>query len=78
MDNQQKDKFELFLDEMIIKLQKCQDDKVNGEAREGALGQKGMKSCSICESYLKCELRDEYVKAVYNSMSKGDTGGFEF
>ena len=65
MDNQQKDKFELFLDEMIIKLQKCQDEK-------------GMKSCSICESYLKCEVRDEYVKAVYNSMSKGDTGGFEF
>ncbi len=65
MGSEQKDKFELYLDEMIIKLQKCQDDK-------------SLKSCSDCEHYLTCELRDEYVKAVYNSMSKGDTGGFEF
>ena len=65
MDNKEKDKFELYLDEMIIKLQKCQDDK-------------SLKSCSDCEHYLACETRNEYVKAVYNSMSKGDTGGFEF
>ncbi|SFV68780.1 hypothetical protein MNB_SM-4-1081 [hydrothermal vent metagenome] len=39
---------------------------------------KGHKSCSLCEFYFRCEIRDEYVKAVYNSMSKGDTGGFEF
>jgi hypothetical protein len=50
---------------MIIKLQSCQKEK-------------GLKSCSMCEFYLKCELRTDYVKAVYNSMSKGDTGGFEF
>jgi hypothetical protein len=62
---QTKDKFELYLDEMIIKLQSCQKEK-------------GLKSCSMCEFYLKCELRTDYVKAVYNSMSKGDTGGFEF
>ncbi len=65
MDNEKKDKFELHLDEMIIKLQKCQSEK-------------SMKSCSNCEHYLTCELRTEYIKAVYNSMSKGDTGGFEF
>jgi len=65
MDKQEKDKFELYLDEMIIKIQKCQEEK-------------SLKSCSDCEYYLACELRDEYVKAVYNSMSKGDTGGFEF
>ena len=65
MHNEAKDKFELFLEEMLQKLQKCQQDK-------------GYNSCSLCESYLVCDLRSEYVKAVYNSMSKGDTGGFEF
>ena len=59
------DKFELHLDGMIKKLQSCQEEK-------------NLKSCSICESYFSCELRDDYVKSVYNSMSKGDTGGFEF
>ena len=59
------DKFEIYLVEMIIKLQDCQREK-------------SLKSCSSCEFYLKCELRSEYVSAVYNSMSKGDTGGFEF
>ncbi|MDD5400158.1 MAG: hypothetical protein PHQ93_03100 [Sulfurimonas sp.] len=62
---QQKDRFELHLDEMIVKIQSCQEDKE-------------LKSCSDCEFYLKCELRADYVKSVYNSMSKGDTGGFEF
>ena len=65
MHKEQKDKFEIYLDEMILKLQNCQKEKAH-------------KSCSACESYFGCTLRDEYVKAVYNSMSKGDTGGFEF
>lgn len=59
------DKFELHLDGMIKKIQSCQEEK-------------SLKSCSDCESYLSCELRSDYVKSVYNSMSKGDTGGFEF
>ncbi len=59
------DKFELHLDEMIVKIQNCQMDKE-------------LISCSSCEFYLTCELRTDYVKSVYNSMSKGDTGGFEF
>ena len=65
MNNQPKDKFEQHLDEMIIKLQSCQKEK-------------NMKSCSNCENYLSCELRTDYIKSVYNSMSKGETGGFEF
>lgn len=65
MHNKEKDKFEIYLDEVVIKLQSCQKEKT-------------YKSCSDCESYFGCELRNEYVKAVYNSMSKGDTGGFEF
>ena len=61
----QTDKFEIHLDEMILKLQQCQVDK-------------NLKSCSVCEHYLDCELRSDYIKSVYNSMSKGETGGFEF
>lgn len=59
------DKFETHLDEMIIKVQQCQEDH-------------NLKSCSDCEHYFTCELRKDYVKSVYNSMSKGETGGFEF
>jgi hypothetical protein len=62
---QNKDKFELHLDEMIIKVQECQKEK-------------NLQSCSRCEHYLECALRTDYVSAVYNSMSKGETGGFEF
>jgi len=65
MHEKPKDKFELHLDEMIVKVQQCQE-------------QRNHLSCSKCELYFDCETRDEYVKAVYNSMSKGDTGGFEF
>ncbi len=64
-DTLEMDKFELHLDEMIEKVQKCQKEKK-------------LNSCSSCEFYLKCELRSNYIKSVYNSMSKGDTGGFEF
>ena len=61
----QRDKFEVHLDEMMKKLQTCQEEK-------------SLTTCSKCESYFSCELRTDYVKSVYNSMSKGDTGGFEF
>lgn len=37
-----------------------------------------VKSCMTCEKLLDCEIRDAYVKAVYDSMSKGTGGGFEF
>jgi len=65
MHSEKKDKFEVYLDKMVEKLHNCQQDKAH-------------KSCSLCELYFGCDLRNEYVKAVYNSMSKGDTGGFEF
>jgi hypothetical protein len=61
----EKDKFEIHLDEMIIEIQACQKGK-------------NLQSCSSCEKYMDCELRLDYVKSVYNSMSKGETGGFEF
>lgn len=37
-----------------------------------------VKSCMHCEKLLDCEIRDAYVQAVYDSMSKGTGGGFEF
>jgi len=61
----EKDRFEIHLDEMILKLQECQKNK-------------NIKSCSECKEFLDCKLRDDYIKSVYNSMSKGETGGFEF
>lgn len=60
-----KDEYERRLDAMIEKLGACQVEH-------------SVKSCSLCEHYLECEVRREYVVAVYDSMSKGETGGFEF
>ena len=37
-----------------------------------------IKSCMPCISFLDCNLRKQYVLDVYNSMNKGNTGGFEF
>jgi len=35
-------------------------------------------SCMPCPKIIGCETRRLYVAAVYNSMGKGDTGGFDF
>ncbi|MDX1296185.1 MAG: hypothetical protein R3302_07955 [Sulfurimonadaceae bacterium] len=59
------DIFEQRLDEAIVKLQACQNDQ-------------SVKSCHDCEKCIGCETRQAYVQAVYDSMSKGETGGFEF
>ena len=40
--------------------------------------QQQIKSCMSCEKLLECEIRDSYINAVYDSMSKGAGGGFEF
>jgi hypothetical protein len=59
------DKYELALVEKKEELSKCQKEK-------------NLDSCLKCKDVLECKTRDEYVKAVYESMSKGQTGGFEF
>jgi len=61
----QPNKWEIVLEEKTIELKSCQE-------------QKGLKSCLGCEKIDHCELRDSYVKAVYESMNKGAGGGFEF
>ncbi|OPA81695.1 hypothetical protein [Campylobacter pinnipediorum] len=60
-----KDEFELKLEQDSIALQKCQTDK-------------NLKTCFDCEALFECETRKSYVYSVYNSMSKGQQGGFEF
>ncbi len=57
--------WELILEDKTKELKACQLEK-------------GLKSCLSCEKLNACELRDSYVKAVYDSMSKGVGGGFEF
>ncbi len=62
---QESNPFEERLSDMIQKLQQCQQDK-------------GFDSCMKCEKLIGCELRKEYVQVTYESMSKGEIGGFEF
>lgn len=57
--------FDERLEGMIAKVQECQKDK-------------GLASCMKCEKLIGCELRKQYVLVTYESMSKGEIGGFEF
>lgn len=65
MSTEATDTFELRLDDAIKRLHACQQEKAH-------------ESCSRCDQYIGCPLRRDYVQAVYDSMSKGETGGFEF
>jgi len=59
------DAWEIVLEEKSRELKECQVSR-------------DLKSCLGCRELNSCTLRDEYVKAVYESMSKGEGGGFEF
>ncbi len=59
------EEWDITLEEKTEELKTCQQNK-------------GLKSCLGCEKVNNCDIRDTYVKAVYESMSKGATGGFEF
>jgi hypothetical protein len=61
----QKDKWQELLDKELENLKTCQQSK-------------NINSCMKCQSALECEVRETYVKAVYESMNKGSGGGFEF
>jgi len=64
-NNQERDKWELALDEKLKELKECQQTQ-------------GLNSCLKCQKVIGCELRNIYVKSVYESMNKGSGGGFEF
>jgi len=59
------DEWQIALKQKRVELEACQT-------------QHGVDSCIKCEKLLNCTLRDAYIKAVYDSMSKGKGGGFEF
>ena len=59
------DEFELALKKELKVLQECQNSK-------------NLDSCLKCDKIIGCETRNNYIKAVYMSMNKGVTGGFEF
>ena len=60
-----RDEWELELDKVFEELQQCQVSNT-------------LDSCNPCPKFFECDLRHSYVKAVYESMSKGSSGGFEF
>ena len=63
---------ETILDEWQIALSQKK------EALENCQKEHHLKSCISCDKLLDCSIRDAYIKAVYDSMSKGVGGGFEF
>ena len=65
MDELSLDEWELALQAQKKELERCQKEHQ-------------VKSCLSCSQLHDCPIRDAYVHAVYNSMSKGAGGGFEF
>jgi hypothetical protein len=65
MESTKRDIWQKRLDEQKLKLQECQKSM-------------GVTSCLGCQKIFDCEIREHYVKAVYESMNKGEGGGFEF
>jgi rhamnogalacturonyl hydrolase YesR len=61
----EKDRWQQALERQLEALQECQK-------------REGVQSCLSCEKILGCEVRTRYVQAVYESMNKGQGGGFEF
>ncbi|MFA6144787.1 MAG: hypothetical protein WCW84_03900 [Sulfurimonas sp.] len=59
------DVYEAKLDEAKQALNECQTSK-------------GVDSCLKCSELFGCPVRTHYVRTVYESMSKGETGGFDF
>jgi hypothetical protein len=64
-EEHQKDKWQIALDDPLNSLKECQTSN-------------NIDSCMKCDKILSCEVRDLYIKAVYESMNKGSGGGFEF
>ncbi|MEA3373538.1 MAG: hypothetical protein U9Q62_07600 [Campylobacterota bacterium] len=65
MSTEATERFEQRLDTTMQSMQSCQKEK-------------NVTSCSECDEFIGCSVRKEYVQSVYDSMSKGETGGFEF
>jgi hypothetical protein len=57
-----------FIKTLEIKIQELQNCQLKNQ----------LNSCFNCENLIDCKIRIDYVKAVHQSMNKGQTGGFEF
>ena len=64
------------MNEILDIYQKELDSKK--EALQECQKSKNLLTCSDCEKMFECDTRKIYVKAVYESMAKGQGGGFEF
>ncbi|MBQ9292634.1 MAG: hypothetical protein IJ211_05135 [Campylobacter sp.] len=62
---EEKDSYEIEFDKKTQILLDCQQNF-------------GIDSCFKCEKILDCQIRDDYVKATFENMSKGQSGGFDF
>ena len=58
-------RFDDRLQETLHALQECQRTRA-------------LQSCLLCEAMMECPIRERYVRSVYESMSKGQSGGFDF
>ena len=65
MSSEVSDIYEQDMQQKKALLQACQQEKT-------------LTTCSDCEKMFECDTRKTYVKAVYESMAKGQGGGFEF
>ena len=61
----QKDRYEELLELATKELKACQE-------------RNKISSCLKCKEIIGCKIRNNYVRAVYDSMNKGKGGGFEF
>lgn len=60
-----KNHFDIQLENNIKLLLNCQQEL-------------GLSSCMGCDKVFECNIRRAYVDSAYNSMSKGQSGGFDF
>lgn len=63
--SQEYDQFQINLHHASAKLTACHNEK-------------NVTSCLQCGEVLTCPLRENYVQAAYESMSKGQEGAFNF
>jgi len=63
---------EKILDEWELELKKQK------KLLEAHMKEMGITSEMDCPNFPNCPVQEKYVEAVYNSMSKGAGGGFEF
>lgn len=64
-NNNKKDIYEQNFEEKLKILKECQSSK-------------NLDSCMKCDKMYECQTRKDYVDATYQSMIKGQSGGFDF